>query len=107
MAAPLHTVKTQFGSKEALVDKLVPLLDKQAEETEADFKDRLMRVSNRKLLRLLARETDLRERFGSRETLVDKIVEIKKGDAEYRRKLLGLSTGRLISLHRGLARRAG
>ena len=28
-------------------------------------------------------------------------------DAEYRRKLLGLSTGRLISLHRGLARRAG
>ena len=42
-----------------------------------------------------------------RETLVDKIVDIKKGDAEYRRKLLGLSTGRLISLHRGLARRAG
>ena len=105
MAAPLHTVKTQFGSKEDLVNKLAPLLDKQAEEDEAQFKDRLMRVSNRKLLRLLQRENEVRERFGSREKLVDTVVGLKSGDAAYRVKALSLSNGRLLSMHKGLARK--
>lgn len=101
MATPSQIVKDQYGGKEALVEKLAPLLDRGEDESEADFKDRLSRVSNKKLLRLLEREELLRDRFGSREALVDAIVESKtggKGDADLRRKLLGLSTGRLLAL---------
>ncbi|MFN3198602.1 MAG: hypothetical protein ACE366_09355 [Bradymonadia bacterium] len=109
MATPLQQVKNEFGSKEALVDKLLPMLDKGAEEDNAEFKARLVRVSNAKLLRLWHRENNLRDKFGSREALVDKIVELKtagKGNADYRRKLLGQSTGRLLNLHSSLARAA-
>lgn len=101
MATPNQTVKAEYGGKEALVEKLSPLLDRNAEESESDFKDRLSRVSNKKLLRLLEREELLREKFGSREGLVDAIVARRtdgKGDADLRRKLLGLSTGRLLAL---------
>ena len=65
MSTPLHTVKEQFGSKEALVAQVMPLLSRDADESEAEFQDRLMRVSNKKLLKLLERETTLRDQFGS------------------------------------------
>lgn len=106
MATPLHTVKTEFGSKEALVGKLMPLLDRHADEDESEFKDRLLRVSNRKLLGLWKREQTLRADHGSRETLVDTVVALRKGDADLRRKLLGASTGRLLDQHRALARKS-
>lgn len=101
MATPLQTVKTQFRNKEGLVEKLMPILDRGADESANEFKERLMRVSNKKLLRLWAREQRLRGEFGSRETLVDNIVtkRLKRTDADYRNKLLGLGTGRLLSLH--------
>lgn len=107
MATPLHTVKSEFGSKETLVGKLMPLLDRQADESEAAFKDRLMHVSNRKLLNLWQREQKLRADHGSRETLVDNIVKLRNGDADLRKKLLGLSTGRLLDQHRTLSRALG
>lgn len=104
MATPNQAVKAQHGSKADLVTKLVPLLDRGPDESEAEFKDRLSRVSNKKLLRLMQRSEALKA-FGSRETLVDKIVELRKGDADLRRKMLGLTTGRLLSLHTSLARK--
>lgn len=110
MSTPLHTVKDKFGSKEALVDKLVPLLDRREDESDAEFKERLLRVSNRKLLRLLDRVEAVRDRFGSREKLVDSIVELKgaKGQNadDQRRVLSGQGTGRLLSAHWGLSRAA-
>ncbi len=108
MATPLHTVKTEFGSKEALVDALMPQLDRGADESDQDFKERLMRVSNRKLLTLHKREQDLRASFGSRESLVDKIVALQKdADAGMRDRLLSQSTGRLLSMYSGLSKGGG
>ena len=108
MATPLHTVKTDFGSKEALVDALMPQLDRGAEESEQDFKERLMRVSNRKLLVLHKREQVLRSTFGTREKLVDQIVSLHSApDPGLRDRLLAQSTGRLLSLHSGLAKKSG
>ena len=105
MATPLHTVKNEFGSKEALVDALMPQLDRGADESEQDFKERLMRVSNRKLLTLHKREQALRSDFGSREKLVDQIIELRSDvDAGLRDRLLSQSTGRLMSLHAGLSK---
>jgi len=108
MSTPLHTVKEQFGSKEALVEKLAPMLDRQSEESEADFKARLMLVSNSKLLKLMEREEDLRARFGSREALVDAIIGMQtlESNSTLRDRLLGQSTGRLLSTHWGMARKS-
>ncbi len=108
MSTPLHTVKEQFGSKEALVEKLAPMLDRQTDESEADFKARLLQVSNSKLLKLLERENDLRERFGSREALVDAIVGMQtlESNSTLRERLLTQSTGRLLSTHWGLSRKS-
>ncbi len=106
MPSPLHTVKEQFGSKAALVDKLAPLLDRGPEESESEFKDRLLRVSNKKLMRLWDREQRLRADHGSREALVDKVVELRvqRADPDLRKKLLAFSTGRLLDLHKSLSR---
>mgnify|MGYP002885656855 CR=1 FL=1 len=103
MSTPLHTVKNDFGSKEALVEKLVPLLDRQENENDGEFKERLLRVSNRKLLRLWEREQLLREKYTNKEALVDQIVADKLGraDADLKSTLSALSTGRLLSLRSG------
>lgn len=110
MSTPLHTVKDKFGSKETLVDKLLPLLDRGEDESDEEFKERLMRVSNRKLLRLLDRANAVRERFGSRNKLVDSIIELRgttgpQADAQ-RNTLTAQGTGRLLSTHWGLTRAA-
>ena len=110
MSTPLQKVKSEFGTKEDLVAKLVPLLDRGADETEDDFRDRLTHVSNAKLLRLLNREQTLREKFGSREALVDAVAELAaaggKIDNDYRTKILTFPTGKLLSVHAGLVRAA-
>lgn len=110
MATPLQTVNSQFGSKEDLVSKLVPLVERQADESDAALKDRLLRVPNSKLLRLWTRENTLRTKFGTREGLADAVAKLKAGagavDANYRAKALKLGTGRLLTLHASLSRAA-
>jgi hypothetical protein len=107
MSTPLHTVKEQFGSKEALVANLAPVLERDGAESDADFQERLLRVSNRKLLRLLERQEQLNNGPGSREALIDQIIEAKIGrkDEQLKAKLLGHSTGRLLSMKWGLDRK--
>ena len=68
---PLHTVKEQFGSKEALVEKLVPVLEHDGEETAADFKERLPARQQSEITRLWQRHETLQSGAGSREALVD------------------------------------
>ena len=57
MATPLQTVKEKFGSKEQLVSQLVAKLQPLEGESKDEFKARLLTVSNRKLLRLQARNS--------------------------------------------------
>ena len=104
MTTPLHTVKEKFGSKEQLVGQLVGLVQGQEGETETELNDRLMRVSNRKLLVLHERENALKSQFGSRDKLVSALVEKQLGrsDADLQAKLSDYSTGRLLSMARGL-----
>ncbi|MCA9542818.1 MAG: hypothetical protein KC613_00465 [Myxococcales bacterium] len=106
MSSPLQTVKSVHGDKAQLVEKLLPLMDRLPEETEDAFKERVQRISNAKLLRLWTRFEAVKRDFGTREALVDKIVELEKADGDRRRKLLDLPTGRLLDLHGSLARRA-
>ncbi len=104
MGTPLHTVKEKFGSKADLVGQLVGAVDRGEGETDAELTERLMRVSNRKLLVLHERQSTLKERFGTREKLVSALVEKKLGraDADLQEKFGQYSTGRLLSMSRGL-----
>ncbi len=109
MASPLQIIKNRFGSKEALVDKVMPLLDRNADETDAGFRDRLLRVSNNKLLRLLEQEETVRRDFGTRAVLADKLTLLSTGglmDADLRARLGKQSTGRLLGRYSVLARKS-
>lgn len=100
---PLQQVKEQFGSKEALAKKLIPLLDRAEDEDTADFERRITTASNKQLLRLWAAEEAVKSRFGSKDKLVDAIVKGRfdgKDNADYRAKIAGYAKTRLLDLHR-------
>ncbi len=100
MATPLHTVKEKFGSKAELVKQLVSTVVPSEGETESELTERLMRVSNKKLLVLHEREATLKDKFGSREKLISALVDKQLGreDADLQEKLGQYSTGRLLSM---------
>ena len=72
----------------------------------ADFKQRLLLVSNAKLLRLWQRLEHVNQTFGSQEGLTDSIVALAKGDSAYRAKVQAMSLGRQLDLHGSLSRKA-
>ena len=96
-ATPLATLKAEHGSKVQLIDKVVPLIDKDPEESDEDCKKRLSNVANRKLLRLLA----LGERakaLGGRDGIVKMIAELKgqPKDNEFTDALKRQTLGQLV-----------
>ena len=100
---PLQLVKDEFGSKEALAKKLIPLLDRREDEDQDDFERRIKTASNKQLLRLWQAEQSVKERFGSKEKLVDAIVKGRfdgKDNADYRAKIAPYAKTRLLDLHR-------
>lgn len=103
MATPLQTVKSQFESKQGLVSKLLPLLDRPEGEDDKNFEQRLLRVSNQKLLTLWKRAQTTKETFGSKDALIAKVSELKGSGAN---KIAAMSTGRLLSMHKSLSRKA-
>ena len=104
---PFQRVQQLHGGKEQLVDKITDVLER-GEESKDDLKKRLQSSSNTKLLRLLETATELKDRFGTREKLVDAILA-KMGrakDADFRTKLLAWTPARLLDLHRARERAA-
>ena len=101
--SPLAEVRDQFGSKEALADKLIPVLDRPEGEDEADFKRRIRTASNRQLLRLWKAEEAVKA-LGGKKKLVDEIVQLKFGraNAEYGAKITRFMNTRLLDLHQSL-----
>lgn len=103
--SPLQQVREQFGSKEALVEKLLPLVDRfDSEESDAEFAHRLGTASNKQLLRMWKTEALVKDQFGSRDALLDAVVQAKFGkeNPDYRTALSRLSKARLVDLHRQL-----
>ena len=70
---PFQKVQQLHGGKEQLVDKITDVLER-GEESKDDLKKRLQSSSNTKLLRLLETATELKDRFGTKEKLVDAIL---------------------------------
>lgn len=104
--SPLQQVKEQFGSKKALADQLIPVIDRlRADESDADFQRRIQSASNKQLLRLFAVEQSVKDKFGSKDALIDAIVQAKFGkeNADFRQALTKQSKARLLDLHRQTA----
>lgn len=106
---PLSLVQEQFQSKEKLVSALEKLATEDLFLDRVNGKKGLVRVSNKKLLRLHATLSAVKDRFGSREKLIAAVAELEQRpkDQGYRARLESYPTPRLLDLLNAAERRAG
>jgi hypothetical protein len=106
---PLATVKEKFGEKAKLVEALEKLTGESLWVSRTNKEKGLAHVSNAKLLRLHATFTTVKEKFGTREKLIDAILELEKRskDAGLRQKLLEWPVPRLFDTYKSAAKRHG
>jgi hypothetical protein len=109
---PLAIVKEQFGEKSKLVEAVKAFATDElwVKRTSADRAGSkgLEHVSNAKLLRLHSTFTEVKERFGTREKLIEAILEAEKRtkDAGLRRRLEQYPVPRLYDLYKSSTKRA-
>jgi hypothetical protein len=100
---PLQHLKNEHGSKSDLIDKLAGKLETFEDESSDDFRARLAKVSNKKLLRLYKAYTRIETEFGDKATLVDAVIKLKRPhqakDLDYKNKLQQYQVTRLLDLH--------
>jgi hypothetical protein len=104
---PLSVVKDKFGEKAKLVEALETLTGDALWLSRTNKDKGLKHVSNAKLLRLHATFSQVKEKFGTREKLIDAILELEKRakDAEYKTKLSTWPVPRLFDAYKSLAKR--
>ena len=107
--SPLARVKEQFGDKEKLVEAVQKLGGDDLWVARTNENKGLVHVSNAKLLRLHRVLTEVKEKFGTREKLVDAILELEKRtkDAGYKQRLSAWPVPRLWDMYRSTAKRHG
>ncbi|MBV9948227.1 MAG: hypothetical protein JOZ69_15350 [Myxococcales bacterium] len=106
--SPLAVMKEAFGEKSKLVEAVEKLVDDSLWLARVNEKKGLAHVSNAKLLRLHATFSEVKEKFGSRDKLIDAILELEKRskDADLRQKLEAWPVPRLYDAYRSAAKRA-
>jgi hypothetical protein len=107
--SPLARVKEQFGDKEKLVAAVEKLGGDDLWVARVNENKGLAHVSNAKLLRLHRVLSEVKEKFGTREKLVDAILELEKRtkDAGYKQRLSAWPVPRLYDTYRSTAKRHG
>ncbi len=105
---PLARVKEQFGDKAKLVASLEKLTTEDLWVSRTNKDKGLEHVSNAKLLRLHAVFTEVKEKFGTRDKLIDAILEVQKRtkDAGWRQTLASWPVPRLYDAYKSAAKRA-
>jgi pyruvate/2-oxoglutarate dehydrogenase complex dihydrolipoamide acyltransferase (E2) component len=107
---PLAQLKGEFGNdpkegKKKLVDAIIGLID-HGDEDKDSVRARLLKASNRKLLRLRANSAAIKEKYGTVEKLVstvaDKLGRAKDGD--FVSRLKAYTPSRLLDLARSLGK---
>jgi hypothetical protein len=102
---PLQQVNEDHGGKSKLVEAILGLIE-TGEEAADDAKARLLKASNKKLLRLQAVATAIKDKYGSPEKLADAVAQ-KLGrakDSDFVAKLGAYTPARLLDLARSLNR---
>jgi hypothetical protein len=104
---PLALVKEKYGDKEKLVAAVEKLTGEDLWVARVNKDKGLAHVSNAKLLRLLATFTEVKDKFGTREKLIDAILELEKRtkDAGYRQRLSAWPVPRLYDVYKSTAKR--
>ena len=104
---PLSTVKRVYGSKDKLVDAVIDTAKAVGDDT-SDAKDRLLSISNKKLLRLAEVGKEVKEKYGNRDKMVSAIATAlgRAKDNDYVEKLKTFSTARLADMARVAERKA-
>ena len=105
---PLSAVKEKFGDKKSLVEAVEKFTSEDLWVARTNKDKGLAHVSNAKLLRLLSIFTEVKDKFGSRDKLVDAILDLtKRGrDEGYKSALSKFPVPRLFDLYKSSAKRA-
>ena len=107
--SPLTQIKEQFKDKETLVDRVLGVVNLGDAEREA-MKQKLLAVSNKKLLRMLEVAAAIKDSFGTAEKLVQTVAQGagKAKDQAYLQKLTKLAQktpARVLDMARVAARK--
>ncbi len=99
---PLTQVKRLHGSKETLIDALAADLARESGDSKDEVKERLAGAPNAKLLRLHTALASVREKYGSKDKLIQAISQAKGHgkDQDYAAKLQSYSITRLLDMAR-------
>jgi hypothetical protein len=105
---PLSRMKETFGDKAKLVEAVEKLTGEDLWVARTNKAKGLGHVSNAKLLRLHGIFTEVKGKFGTREKLIDAILELEKRvkDAGYRQRLLEWPVPRLYDWYKSTAKRS-
>ena len=105
--APHAAVKETFGDKAKLVAALEKLTGADLWVSRTNKEKGLAHVSNSKLLRLHATFTEVKEKFGTREKLIDAILELESRgkDTGLRQKLSAWPVPRLFDAYKAATKR--
>jgi hypothetical protein len=104
---PLALVKEKFGDKAKLVAAVEKFTGDDLWVARTNKDKGLAHVSNAKLLRLHATFTEVKEKFGTREKLIDAILEQMKRtkDAGMRQRLSAWPVPRLYDAYKSALKR--
>jgi len=104
---PMQAVKRLYGSKDKLIDSLAKTL-RDAEEEAGEFKQRLLKISNAKLLRLAEVSKTVSDKYGSKDKLVAAVADVygKAKDSDFVAKLATYSPARLLDMIRAADKQA-
>lgn len=105
--SPLAVMKETFGDKAKLVQAVEKLTSEDLWVARTNKDKGLAHVSNAKLLRLHATFTAVKEKFGTREKLIDAILELqgRAKDVGLRATLTGWPVPRLYDTYKSVAKR--
>jgi hypothetical protein len=105
--SPLALVKEKFGDKEKLVQALEKLTAEDLWVARTNKEKGLAHVSNSKLLRLFALFTEVKEKFGTREKLIDALLALdsRPKDQGLRQRYAAWPVPRLYDAYRSTAKR--
>jgi hypothetical protein len=105
--SPLALMKETFGDKAKLVQAVEKLAGEDLWVARTNKDKGLAHVSNTKLLRLHATFTAVKEKFGTREKLIDAILDLqgRSKDTGLRATLGGWPVPRLYDTYKSAAKR--
>jgi hypothetical protein len=106
---PLALMKEKFGDKAKLVEAVEKFTGDDLWVARTNKNKGLAHVSNAKLLRLHATFSEVKEKFGTREKLIDAVLELQKRskDTGLRQKLSAWPVPRLYDAFKSATKRAG